>query len=348
MMLTSSIEASQTIAYYICDGNISEFVDMMNQKAKDIGLTSTNFTNATGLYNVNQYTTARDMATLTEYALTVPLFESIATTAEYNPSIENPQNHEDHASWIWTNSNLMMDSQSEYYYNGAKGIKTGNLTAAGRNVVTIASREGYNYLVVLMKAPIKDADGEEQFYHLEDAMAVFDWAFNHFSYQVILSDTVEIDEVKVTLADGNDYVLARPKEEFSMLWYDEIDTSLIKRDGDNIKFDQESFQAPISKDERLGEVTLTYSGEELGTIELVAVSAVNRSTSKYNLYAIKKFRDSQWFNKALLVSSILCGIYILICIYSFIKFKRDSRPIQSMYALPKVKKKKHKKNNENK
>lgn len=342
MMLTSSVEAAQTIAHHVSDGDINAFVDMMNDKAKEIGLTSTNFENPTGMYDINQYTTARDMAVLTQYALEVPLFESIATVPEYSPSIQNLQNHPDHSEWLWTNSNLMMDPQSDYYYTGAKGIKTGNLSAAGRNIISLASKDGNNYLAILLKAPIRNADGETKYYHLDDASAVFDWAFNNFSYEVILNQTVEIDEVKVTLAEGNDYVLARPKEEFSMLWYDEIDTSLIKRDGDNIVFDKESFQAPIKKGDRLGEVTLTYSGETLGTVELVAVSDVERSVSKYNLYAIEQFNNTEWFDKSLLAASVPCIIYIIICIVSFVRYKKESRPIKSMYAIPKVNNKKKK------
>lgn len=342
MMLTSSVEAAQTIAHHVSDGDINAFVDMMNDKAKEIGLTSTNFENPTGMYDINQYTTARDMAVLTQYALEVPLFESIATVPEYSPSIQNLQNHPDHSEWLWTNSNLMMDPQSDYYYTGAKGIKTGNLSAAGRNIISLASKDGNNYLAILLKAPIRNADGETKYYHLDDASAVFDWAFNNFSYEVILNETVEIDEVKVTLAEGNDYVLARPKEEFSMLWYDEIDTSLIKRDGDNIVFDKESFQAPIKKGDRLGEVTLTYSGETLGTVELVAVSDVERSVSKYNLYAIEQFNNTEWFDKSLLAASVPCIIYIIICIVSFVRYKKESIPIKSMYAIPKVNNKKKK------
>lgn len=342
MMLTSSIEAAQTLAYHFGEGDIDAFVDMMNDKAEEIGCISTNFENPTGMYNLNQYTTARDMAKMTQYALDVPMFESIATTAEYNPTVPNPLNHPRHSEWVWANSNIMMDQESDYFYSGAKGIKTGNLSAAGRNLISLASRDGNNYLVVLLKAPIRDAEGESQFYHLDDAAAVFDWAFNNFSYQVILAETVEIDEVKVTLADGNGYVLARPKQEFSMLWYDEIDKALIKTDGDNITFDKDSFQAPIKKGDKLGEVKLTYSGEELGTVELVAVSDVERSVSKYNLHAAKLFPKSQWFNKALIISSVLCAIYILICLYSFICYKNGAKPIKSFYAIPRVKKKKRK------
>jgi D-alanyl-D-alanine carboxypeptidase (penicillin-binding protein 5/6) len=341
MMLTSSIEASQTLAYTISGGNISEFVDMMNEKAQEIGCTSTHFTNATGMYDDNQYTTARDMAILTEYALTVPLFETIATTGEYNPSIPNLENHENHQEWIWTNANLMMNAESVYYYSGAKGIKTATLTAAGRNIVTMASRDGNNYLVVLMKAPINDADGNEQYYHLDDAATVFDWVFNNFSYQIVLASTAEVGELPVTLADGNDYVLARPANDVSLLWYDDIDISLIKKD--DIVWDTDSLTAPVSKGDHLGKVTLKYSGEELATVDLVAVSDVKRSSSKYNIYAVKMFRQSDWFKKAILISIVLCSIYIVICIYSFICYKNNSKPVKSVYAVPKVKNNKKKK-----
>lgn len=341
MMLTSSIEAAETLAYYVGDGSTSVFVDMMNEKATELGCSSTNFTNATGMYDINQYTTARDVAKITQYALSVPLFETIATTGEYNPSVPNLQNHETHTEWIWEHSNIMMDNENDYFYAGAKGIKTANLSAAGRNIVAMASRDGNNYLAVLLKSPVCDAEGINTYYHLEDAETLFDWAFNHFSYQVILSNTVEVGEIPVELADGNDYVLARPKEEFSLLWYDEFDTSLIKKD--DIIWDNDKLQAPIKKGERLGEVTLTYSGEELGTLELVAVSDVERSVLKYNIYAAKMFINSKWFIKAIIISAILCFVYIVICFYAFMCHKNNAKPLKPIYAVPKVDKKRNKK-----
>ncbi|MCQ2458954.1 MAG: D-alanyl-D-alanine carboxypeptidase [Ruminococcus sp.] len=334
MMLTSSMEASETIAYHIGDGNTENFVKMMNNKAKEIGLDDTHFTNATGMYDEQQYTTARDMATLTEYALSVPLFETIATTYTYNPSVPNPQNHKSHEEWIWTHSNSMMDPNGNDYYSGAKGIKTANLEMGGRSIVAMASRDGNKYLSVLLKSPLTDADGDTAFYHITDCTDVFNWAFRHFSYQTILASTAEVGELPVSLANGNDYVLARPKEDISLLWYDEIDTATISKD--KIKWYQDSLQAPVAKDEPLGKVTLEYSGEELGTVELVAVSDVERSSSKYNIYAAKMFRKSSWFKRALAVSGILCGLYVLICIYSYAVFKRRKKPLKPMYAVPKV------------
>lgn len=338
MMLTSSVEASETLAHYISGGNTSEFVKMMNDKATEIGLQSTNFTNPTGMYDVNQYTTARDMATLTKYALTVPMFEKIATTYEYNPTVPNIERHPNHDTWIWNHSNSMMDPEGNDYYAGAKGIKTGNLELGGRNIVAMASRDGNNYLAVLLKSPLSDEEGNNAFYHLVDAKTLFNWAFSHFSYQVILADTAEVGELQVKLAEGNDYVLARPKEDFTLLWYDEVDTSVI--DKSRITWYKDTLEAPVEKGELLGELSIVYSGEVLGKVEVVAVSGVKRSASKYNIYVAKLFPKSRWFNKAILISTLLCAVYILICVYSFIVFKSKAKPLKPIYAVPKVDKKK--------
>lgn len=335
MMLTSSFEASQTLAYHFGNGNISGFVDMMNQKALEIGCTATNFTNPNGLYDEAQCTTARDMAIITEYALKVPHFEKIATRQEHTPSHSNSERHviyEGEDPWKWTHSNLMTDPESEYYYSGVKGIKTANTSSEGRNLITIGSRNGNNYLVILMKSPFTDSYGERQYYHLEDAETIFDWIFNHFSYQVLLSDSIEIDEIEVELGENVDYVLVKPEEEFTYLWYDGIDLALVKPE----THCPDSIKAPVSKGQNLGTVDLKYSGETLGTVNLVAVSDVKRSSSKYNLYAASAFIKSPWFKNAIIVSSVLSGIYILICIYAYVCYKNRQKPVKPIYTVPKA------------
>ncbi len=337
MMLTSSVEASQTIAYEIGGKSVSGFVQMMNDKAQEIGLTSTYFTNPTGMYDPNQYTTARDMATLTEYALTLPMFDNIASAQSYSPSVPNLENHPDQDEWVWYHSNTMTDPDDDYYYPGVRGVKTANLEKGGRSIVTLASKDGHNYLLVAMNAPMVDENGDVAFYHLDDATYLLDWAFEHFSYQTILANTTEIQELPVDLAEGDDgYVLVKPKEDITMLWYDDVDISLIRHD--KIRWYKTDLTAPVKKGEILGEVTLEYSGEEIATTELVAVSDVKRSWSKYNLYAVKLFPKSDWFRKALTVSCVLSAIYIILCIYSYIMYKRNERPIKPLYLTPDPKK----------
>lgn len=342
MMLTSSVEAAETIAYNVGGESVSAFVEMMNQKAAELGMDSTNFTNPTGMHDAQQYTTARDMITLTQYALKKSLFEEICSTYVYTPSVPNFKNHPIEEKWQWFHSNIMMDEENEnYYYKGAKGVKTGNLEVGGRNIISMASRDGNNYLVIGMNAPISDSDGALRFYHIDDATQMFDWAFDHFSYQVILAETAELGELPVDLADGNHYVLARPSEEVSFLWYDEIDLALISRD--NITWYNKELQAPVKMGDALGRVTLEYSGEKLADVELVAVSDVERSSLKYNTYAAKLFFKSSWFKKALIIGAVLSGLYILLCIYAYILFKSRSKPLKPIYAVPKFDKEKKKK-----
>ena len=129
-----------------------------------------------------------------------------------------------------------------------------------------------------------------------------------------------------------------------MLWYDEVDISLIKKD--KITWYKSSLSAPVKKGDVLGEVTLEYSGEKLGTIELVAVSDVERSKSKYNIEVIKRFPKSTWFRNAFIISLILCLLYIIICVYAWVVYKSKAKPMKPIYAVPKMDKKK-KKNSEN-
>ena len=346
MILTSSIEASQTIAYNIGGESVSAFVEMMNEKAEEIGLNDTHFTNPTGMYDPNQYTTARDMAELTKYALKTAHFDTICSTYSYSPTVPNLDRHPDRESWVWFHSNIMMDSDGDYYYPGCRGIKTANLEMGGRNIVATASKDGNNYLAICLKSPLSNPDGENTFYHLSDAISLFNWAFKNFSYQVVLPDSAELGEIPVELAEGNNYVLAKPKEEMTMLWYNDVNTSLISRD--NIKWYHTSLKAPIKKGDPLGVVTLEYAGEQIGTVELVAVSDVNRSTVKYNLYAIKMFPKASWFKKSIIISFVICLIYILICIYAYVVFKNKKKPIKPIYAIPKVEGQKKNKKSTNK
>ena len=95
-------------------------------------------------------------------------------------------------------------------------------------------------------------------------------------------------------------------------------------------------------------VTLEYAGEQIGTMELVAVSDVDRSVAKYNIYAAKMFPKASWFKKSIVISSVVCLIYIMICIYAYVVFKNKKKPVKPLYAVPKVEGQKKNKKTSNK
>ena len=141
MMLTSSCEASIMLATHF-GGTESAFVEKMNAKAEALNMTNTRFTNATGLYSARQVSTARDLMTLLDYAMKVPRFEAIACATSYTPPTAAALGKEE--KWNWTHSNTMYQASDNYYCNGVRGIKTGNLESGGRCIACKASRDGNN------------------------------------------------------------------------------------------------------------------------------------------------------------------------------------------------------------
>ena len=287
-----------------------------------MGCTQTNFTNVTGIYDVAQKTTARDMALIMEYAMSIGKFESIATSSAFTPYSPNLDRHEE--GWTWAHSNLMVQPTSDFYMEGVKGIKTANLTMQGRSIIAEASRDGNNFLVILLAAPFTDEEENLQFYHMTDAKNLFNWVFDHFSFRTILSENTELGQISVKNGDGVDYVLVRPEKSYGTLWYDMADVISITRDIDL----EDSVSAPVKEGQKLGTVTLKFSGEELATLNLVATSSVGLSRFRYYLALAKHFTKNSWLTWAIVLSAMFSLIYIAICVYSYIQYQnRKKAPI---------------------
>lgn len=325
MLLTSSCEAAVMLADHFGSGNQENFVKLMNDKAEALGMKDSRFSNATGLYAARQVATARDMMTLLKYAMELPRFEAIACAANYTPSSAAAQ--EKTEQWAWKHSNVMMESGSEYHCNGVRGIKTGNLQEGGRCIACKASRDGNNYLLVCMNAPMTDENGDSKFYHLTDAKGILDWAFTHLSYQEILSPNKELDEILVNNAKGADYVIVRPKTGYSCMWCDTADISSVQQ----VKGWEASTNAPVQAGDKLGVVTLKLSGETLAEIDVIAASTVERSFWKYNLAEIPGFLHSKHLHNMLLWAIILSLVYLGLCIFSALKYRAKHRNARDAY-----------------
>lgn len=124
--------------------NTKVFIRAMNEKAKILGLTSTNFTNPQGFDYGENYSTAQDLAKLTQYALTqYPLINSIVKQ-DY---LAIPANS-NHKEFELNNWNGLLD-----VYPGVEGVKIGNTAAAGTTTIVVANRENKKIMVVLLGAP---------------------------------------------------------------------------------------------------------------------------------------------------------------------------------------------------
>ena len=331
LMLTSSYEAAVMLANEF-GGSVAGFVDMMNAKLKEIGCTQTNFTNVTGLYDTAQVTTARDMTKITQYALSVSKFMEFAGAVSYAPESPNGDRHKAEEEWVWTHSNAMMHTNSTYYLEGTKGIKTANLARQGRNIICLGARDGNSFLVVLLAAPFNDAEGVLKFYHMTDATDLLKWAFDHFNYQTVLSESTELGQVTVQNGEGVDYVLVKPAKSFMTLWYDGADVNAIVQE---VKL-EDNVSAPVEQGEKLGTVTLKFSGQELETIDLIATSSIKLSEGKYYLALAKHFPQTEWLTRGIFLSVILCAVYLVLCIYAHVLYVQKPKSPEPVHLRPKA------------
>ena len=136
LMLRSGNDAAVALAIY-CGGTVEGFAEMMNDKARLIGLTQSHFVNPHGLDAPDHYSTARDLALLSAYAMTDPVFSMTVSTKSVTIGERVLRNHN---KLLWQ-------------IDGADGVKTGYTKAAGRLLVSSASREGRRLICVTINAP---------------------------------------------------------------------------------------------------------------------------------------------------------------------------------------------------
>ena len=131
LMLRSGNDCAVALALYCC-GSISAFCSKMNEIAQKAGALSSRFENPHGLPNKKHYTTARDLAYITRYAMQNSMFREIVATEYYSPR-------------NWKNKNKMLAE-----YDGAIGVKTGYTKEAGRCLVSAAKRENMTLICVVL------------------------------------------------------------------------------------------------------------------------------------------------------------------------------------------------------
>ncbi len=162
LLLPSGDDAAVAIAEGV-GGTQARFVAEMNAEAALLGLWRTHYSNPDGLDQAGHYTTARDLAQLAAYAMSIPVFAQIVGTATYTL----PQTA-DHQAYFWQTTNYLLTPTN--YYPGATGVKTGTTGNAGACLVFSAARNGRQLIGVVLNEPT-DAG------RFTDAAALLDWGF---------------------------------------------------------------------------------------------------------------------------------------------------------------------------
>ncbi len=283
LLLSSANEGANAIAEHVA-GDVESFCAKMNEKAAQLNMTGTHYANAHGLHDLNHYTTVSDMYKLTTEVLKHPVLKEIVYSTKYKLEATNKS-----PSRTFTTTNFMMLNNSErctaekykgqlYYYKYVKGVKTGYTDAAGRCLVSTASKNGYNYMCIIMNSPVYDDAGRKIRIEFGDTKALYEWAFNDFEYRTVLNTDEIIGEAPVELAWDTDFVSVVPSESLTAIVPKKADNSTLGRD---INWYKDSYKAPIKKGDVLGECNITYAGEVLGTVTLIASQDIDRSALMY-------------------------------------------------------------------
>ncbi len=120
------------------------FCGLMNDFAKELGMSNSHFTTPDGWDDPEQYTTAYDLALLARYALSVPEIREIVSTHQKYVVFESGENI------TWTNSNKLLDPESEFYRENAVGMKTGTTASAGNCLIAAFVKNEKTYISVVL------------------------------------------------------------------------------------------------------------------------------------------------------------------------------------------------------
>ena len=261
MMMVSGNDAAVAVAEHV-GGTEENFVEMMNSLAQEIGMTSSHFANPHGKDNDEHYVTARDMTLLAQYASKNATFMKMIDRESYTMPETNKQKER-----VEDNYDLLVRSDSEYYYQYATGIKTGSTTGAGDCLVASATKDGQNLICVVFG--VSENNKPERW---NTVKSLFDFGFENYTTIDVLTliDTSETITAQVEnyastdIYDGLlEFAQPMPEERYITL---ENDTAEEILSGDTIEvtktFYDEPLVAPIYENDVVG--TVTYKSFKTG------------------------------------------------------------------------------------
>ena len=300
-LVPSANEACNVLAEAVA-GDIPSFVELMNQRAAELGMEDTHFANTHGYHDPNHYTSAHDVALMCQEAMKHPTFREIVSSKSHDLPATNM--HE--ARTLHTTNALISTWRvREYYYEEATGIKTGSTPEAGYCLASSATRGDKDLIAVVMGGTDYKANAETNYFTESERLLRF--GFDTFQTTTILDESeIDIAEVSVSLSDGADYVTVHPAQSIQVTLPKDMDVSAFTRTLDL----PETVEAPVQTGDKLGTITITYRDKVYGTVDLLANSDVSRSEWLYRIDRIQKFFDQLWVK--ILLAVIIVGALLLV------------------------------------
>jgi D-alanyl-D-alanine carboxypeptidase len=311
LLVLSANDAANALGAYV-GGTLSNFADMMNERAKQAGAKNTHFKNPSGLHEEDHYTTPYDMAMIMRDCIQYEEFVKAASTLQYTINTNNKRTE----AYTFATRHQMLPKYSSNYYEYAVCGKTGYTTPAGNTLVTYAEKDGMKLICCVMKCGGGGAS-------YTSTRELFEYGFKNFSLcDVSKQDTrytlsqagifknLNSDSSSLSITLDSDSYLVLP----TGVELNDLDTKLTYLNGD-------------SKD-GFAEVTYSYEGMEMGTARLYlqlsssttsfdfdeheTLDATQEETSQAKIFSSNTIYINIWYLVIALVVLIIIILLILI------------------------------------
>lgn len=254
----SANDASVAVGEHIA-GTEEAFVDMMNERAAELGLKNTRFANPTGLPAENHYTSAVDMANILRECLNYPLFKKISSIYEYDLRGGEFK--------LWSTNKLLK------WYQGVDAGKTGWTNEASYCLASSCERDGMRLIVVVLGTP-------EPRSHFRESIKFYNYGFARFSAVKLAQKGETVKTVKVAkgVTEQVDVVAAAP-------------VAIVVPKGEQKDYTgtvavPDEVTAPVTKGQVLGDYLITKGGQEVLKVPVVASTAVEKASVFQQMYRV--------------------------------------------------------------
>lgn len=275
LMMVSGNDAAVALAEAI-SGSIEDFAILMNRKAESLGLTSTHFVTPHGLDEDEHYTTAYELAILTDYALSNDIFLNIVRTQNYTINING------------YSKNLNNTNELLGYLDGVYGVKTGFTNGANRCLVTACKRGNLDIISVVLGADKKKD-------RTQDSINLINYTFNNFSV-VDLKEIINKDFETWKQKYENSIVINKGLTanldlflDFSKIPYDQKAVNKLAVDKITTSVNYTNYlESPLKSNTPIGTIDVYIDSNILFSIPILNKNTINRKSSFFYLQELTK------------------------------------------------------------
>lgn len=277
LMLRSGNDAAVALAE-TCAGSIVNFSNLMNKKANELGLVNTHFESPHGLDSDGHYTTAYELALLSDYALKNKTFLQIVGTSNYTITINGyPKS--------LTNTNELLGN-----LNGVYGIKTGFTNGANRCLVTACKRNDMDIICVVLGCDTKK-------FRTSDSIKLIEYAFNNFEY-VNIKDKINKELEFWKNENENYFYINKGISSDLKIKYSELDTPIIPINKNEISsinvniYMNSLLESPVHTHDIIGKIEVTSNNSSILNCNILASNTIKKKNFlDYNIDFFKHYSN---------------------------------------------------------